>query len=138
MGCPFGELTRDGAFVIATGDLDHPEAHNLGDSPACDTGELSSYVFDRDGNVVMAWAPEADKREMPAAFRARTGMTLLLQDDSEWRNRWASRIPTVSADLETPETRTTFTYGPGHSRALVTVDREMRVYRAPETAPAVR
>src|SRR5262249_44685560 len=51
MGCPDGELTRDGAFVFATGDPGHPKAAQPGDSPACDSGQLSTYVFDRNGRI---------------------------------------------------------------------------------------
>lgn len=38
MGCPGGELTRDGAFVIATGDPDHPDAYHVGDGSVPSSG----------------------------------------------------------------------------------------------------
>ena len=81
MGCPDGELTRDGAFVIATGDPDHPDAPHPGDSPACDSGNLSTYVFDRDGNLVLTWPHDGDRAGMAAAFRARTEYAIGASDE---------------------------------------------------------
>lgn len=128
MGCPGGELTRDGAFVIATGDPDHPDAYHEGDSPACDSGDLSTYVFDRDGNLVMTWPPDGERTEMAAAFVARTGVPLALQADSSF---WD--VPLTPEEMRSaPDTGRRLLYSPGRARVLVSRGREVRLYRAPE------
>ena len=133
MGCPGSELTRDGAFVIATGDPDHPDAYHVGDSPACDSGELLTYFFDRDGHMVLTWPHDRDRAEMAAAFLARTGVPLALQVGSAWQQDPAWDVALTPEEIRTlPETRRKLTYSPNGKRLLVSRDREVRLYRAPE------
>lgn len=126
LGCPSGELTHDGAFVVATGDPAHPDAWRLGDSPDCDSGELSTYVFDRDGHPVLTWPPNTDRAEMAAAFLKRTGVPLPTQG-AQWD---VELTPEEIASL--PDTRRSFMYSPGKKMSLVSRDREIRLYRAPQ------
>jgi len=127
MGCPYGELTHDGAFVVATGDPAHPDAWLLGDSPDCDSGNLSTYVFDRDGNLVLTWPPQTDREEMAAAFWVRTGVPLLIDAGPQWD---VALTPEEIASL--PDTRRRLTYSPHKRMLLVSRDREVRLYRALE------
>lgn len=127
MGCPSGELTRDGAFVVATGDPDHPDAENVGDSRACDSGELSTYVFDRDGNTVLTWPHDQDPGAMPAAVFERTGRRIEVPGTPAWD------APLTAAEASSaPDARRRLAYGPGRRLLLVGRGRELRVYRAPE------
>ena len=84
MGCSYGELTADGKFVVVTGDPDHPNAANVGDSPACDAGDVSTYVFDRDGNTVLTWRHDQNRAGLRAAVLTRTGQRLNLQESVGW------------------------------------------------------
>ena len=126
MGCPSGELTRDGAFVIATGDPDHPNAFNVGDSAACDTGNLSTYVFDRDGNTVLTWPHGGDEEEMSAAVFRRTGQRLVFP---ELVPPWEVSL---EADEANPSTQWKRRFSPNGKMLLMSRGHEVRLYRAPE------
>jgi hypothetical protein len=126
MGCPSADLTRDGEFVIATGDPDHPDAFNVGDSAACDAGDVSTYVFDRDGATVLTWPHGGNSDEMSEAVFRRTGKRLaFLESVSSWD---------VSLDADEasrgPERERRFS--PDGRMLLTSRDRELRLYRAPE------
>jgi hypothetical protein len=129
MGCPGAELTGDGGFVIATGDPDHPEAYSPGDSQDCDSGNLSTYFFDHDGNLVFTWPHDRDRSGMAAAFRARTGVPLVLQRNSAWAedSRW-----NVPVGDEPDKPTSVVAYSSDDRRGLVGLYRELRVYSAPE------
>jgi hypothetical protein len=72
MSCPsLVKLAGDGFFLLVQGDPDHPDAERTLDSPRCDV--VSTYVFDRDGQLVLTWPPGQDLRRLPAAVLARTG-----------------------------------------------------------------
>jgi hypothetical protein len=126
MGCPSADLTRDGEFVIATGDPDHPDAFKVGDSPACDAGDVSTYVFDRDGNTVLTWPHGGNSDEMSEAVFRQTGKRLaFLKSVPSWD---------VSLDADEasrgPERERRFS--PDGRMLLTSRDRELRLYRAPE------
>jgi hypothetical protein len=126
MGCSYGELTADGRFVIVTGDPDHPQAAQIGDSPACDAGDLSTYVFDREGNTVLTWGHDQERDELPAAVLARTGQHLELRESVAWD------VPLTPDEAASPNPDRSLTYSPGRKFLLVVQDHELRLYKAPE------
>lgn len=128
MGCPFADMTLDGEFVIATGDPDHPNAFKVGDSSACDAGDLSTYVFDRDGNTVLTWPHGGSIDEMSEAVFKRTGKRLVFGESvSSWD---------VSLDADEDEAhggrQRERRFSPDGRMLLTSRDRELRLYRAPE------
>lgn len=126
MGCPFAELSTDGRFVVVTGDPDHPQAEKVGDSAACDAGELSTYVFDQDGKTVLTWRHDQHREELRAAVLAQTGQQLKLQESPAWD------VPLTQGEIDAlPETRRHLAYSPDRQLLLVGHDRELRLYRTP-------
>ncbi|MGH9386617.1 MAG: hypothetical protein ACRD2N_20285 [Vicinamibacterales bacterium] len=97
MGCLEVEMARDGMFVIADGDPDHPE-HNMSRADTC-LEQHPRHVFDRDGKLVLTWPVDGDRDEMAAAVLARTGKPLVLEPVS----RPALNLPDDSAHGLTKE-----------------------------------
>jgi hypothetical protein len=126
MGCPDAEVTLDGAFVVATGDPNHPEYGPTG-TPPCDGTPLPTYVFDRSGKTVLIWPPDGNRDELSEAVFARTGSQLKLRTHSSWD------VPLTPEEVRTlPDTRRRLAYSPDQKMLLVTRERELRLYRAPE------
>ena len=94
-----------------------PDAYGVGDSAACDSGNLSTNFFDRDGNLVLTWPHDRDRSEMAAAFLARTGKPLALQAGSAWRedSPWDVPLTPEEASAGTDLLRR-FDYSPGRAR----------------------
>jgi len=131
MGCPSAAITRDGSYVVVTGDPDHPDAYNLGDSPACDAsletpGDVPTFVFDQDGNTVLTWPHGLNDGGMSEAVFSRTGKRLSFRDRS--RSWDVSR----EADETSPETHRWRSYSPDGKMVLASRGHELRLYRAPE------
>jgi hypothetical protein len=126
MGCPSAAITRDGSLVVATGDPDHPEAFNVGDSPACDSGDLSTFVFDQDGNTVLTWPHAGDHSEMAEAVFSRTGRRLSFRDQSR------SWDVSAEAGETSPETQRQRSYSPDGKMVLARRGHELRLYRGPD------
>jgi len=130
MGCPDGTLSSDGQFVVVQGDPEHPDAGRTAERPLCDA--VSTYVFDRDGRLVLTWPPQRSLDELPAAIQARSGRPFIgtLPDSTTVERTWSAPLsPREIASL--PENRVS-AYSPDGSRQLVASDKELRLYRAPE------
>jgi hypothetical protein len=127
IGCPDPTISRDGLFVVVSGDLDHP-AYVSGGNDTCD-GSPPTYVFDRDGNTVLTWPYDGNRDEMADAVFARTGVRLRLSE----RPRWDMYIPARSEEPNTAsEITQTYSYSPDGSALLVTRGRILRLYRIPQ------
>src|SRR5262249_10903060 len=99
------------------------------DSEACDSGKLRTYVFDRDGRIVLTWPPEGDREALAAAIRERTGHTL----DLRVANFWSADPETADEMRLAPrERQRRAAYGPDRRHELVARGRELRMYRAPD------
>ena len=126
MGCAAGTITRDGMFVIASGDPDHPE-YTEGHAP-CELDEPPIYVFDRDGNTVLTWPAGGNQDDMSRAVQARTGRPLA------FRTWGPSTSMHLSLDLP-PEPMTqpapTLT-SPDGAMGLTIQGHELRLYRQPK------
>jgi hypothetical protein len=127
MGCAgVGMITRDGMFVIASGDPDHPE-YTEGSMP-CELANLPTYVFDRDGNTVLTWPAGGNQDDMAQAVLARTGRSLAFPT-------WG---PPTSMHLfldwpQEPTTQPTPTLtSPDRKMGLTIQGHELRLYRQPK------
>lgn len=70
MRCPSACITRDGRFVIATGARDHA------DDPAAETRcakDFPTYLFDREGHIVLTWPANGKQDAWVAAVLAKQG-----------------------------------------------------------------
>ncbi len=125
IGCPDATITRDGMFVLVTGDPDHPE-YDASGSPDCDT-DLPTYVFDREGNAVLRWPYGGDRNEMSEAVFARTGRRLAFPARPP---SWDGRL---LPDASPPDlSRRTYKFSPDGTMLLATRDRDVRLYREPK------
>jgi hypothetical protein len=137
MGCPNTmKLARDGLFLMVQGDPDHPDAERTLDSPQCDV--VSTYVFDRDGQLVLTWPPRQDLRGLPAAVLAKTGRPFVGDVPGP------SSEPPWRAPYE-PEERSPVLferYSSDGSRLWVVSEKRLRFYHQPQQAvvdtPAAR
>src|SRR5688572_21371224 len=123
MGCPDGTVSRDGQFVVVKGDPEHPDAGLRVDRPLCDA--VSTYVFDRDGQLLLAWPPERDLGELPAAIQARTGRPFIgvLPGSSAGEPAWST--PYLPGELASPPAPPVRQYSPDGSRQLVAGAKEL-------------
>jgi hypothetical protein len=131
MGCPSAVIARDGEFVVATGDLEHPEYDGFGDNPACNDGDNPTYVFDRDGKLVVKWPPKGNRQEMANAVFARTGKPLNVADaKSGWDWPQFMEFVHVLASDPHPLPRTR-AYSRDGRFLVASRDRELRLYSKP-------
>ena len=98
MGCLSAEITRDGEFILATGDPKHPDYH-IWKSDCFTTAKPVAIVFDREGPVV-ATQPLADdlapdRAALAEAVLRKTGKQLL----SDGRQRVDRSVRQWCADL---------------------------------------
>jgi hypothetical protein len=111
IGCPAATITRDGRFVLVTGVPGQPQYDPDGNDPDCDSApDTPTYVFDREGNMVLTWPYGRNQNEMSQAVLARTGRSLAFPT---WR-------PTPT--LTSPDGR----------MALTIQGHELQLYRAPK------
>jgi hypothetical protein len=132
IGCPSATITRDGMFVVVSGDVNNPPPYvvgaDLGKSVDCEN--LSTFVFDRQGATVLV-VPDSQSgndREISAAFFARTGLRLELPVS---RGTRAWDVPTLAEEFS-PRERFQRTMSPDGGMLLLTRDREVRMYRVPD------
>lgn len=128
MGCPNGWITRDGRFVIATGDLDHfdyPEEEvRCGDAGY----PLPTYIFDRDGHIALTWPANGNRDEWAAAVRALTGQRLPAPAPEPFR---VSLGPAPESDDRNTDIAQQW-ISPDGEALLVNSAHSLRLYRAPE------
>ena len=109
IGCPEAMITFDGMFVVVTGDAEHPDHP---DDPDCDRSDLPTQVFDREGNPVVI---------------ATTDLRLTFSIPLSWD---APLTPEERRML--PDTGRRNAYSPDGKMLLISRNRELRLYRAPE------
>lgn len=119
-GCTEATVTRDGMFVVVIGDIEHND-------PTC--ANLATHVFDREGNTVLTLPYEGlvDEDEMSQAVFTRTGLRLVFPTQPSWD------VPLTPEERSTlPDTRRRLTNSPDGRMLLITRDRNVRMYRAPD------
>lgn len=126
MGCLSAEITRDGDFIIATGDPKHPD-YNAWGSECFTTASQVAIVFDRAGTVVATQRLAADlapdRAALAEAVLRKTGKRLLLTNDSGWRDPCDGGSPICLTS--------------GDGRLLITTRaNEVRAYRVPQVTGA--
>jgi hypothetical protein len=126
MGCPSGWITRDGRFVIATGDLEHSDYPQ--EEIRCGGSEqLPTYIFDRDGHIVSTWPGNGNRDERAAALLALTGERLPAPDPEPWRVSLGPAPQTYDRNADLPRQWRS----PDGQTVLVNSAHSVRLYRVP-------
>lgn len=132
LGCAQATLSTDGEFVLASGDLEHPENGIHTSGLAC-FSDLPSFVYGRDGRLVLRWPANGDPAELAAAVLARTGKPLRLppvRDPLLWG---APDQPGERTDTRIPNSPRQ--HSPDGQLQVTAYRGTLRLYRAPEPAP---
>jgi hypothetical protein len=126
MGCLDVELTRDGMFVIASGDPNLPLQDAIRGT-GCLLNQYPSYVFDRDGNLVLTWPGNGDRDKMSEAVFAKTGKRLVVQERVTFNDPDPFGPRTDDRHLQVGVGGAT---SPDGKMVLRSRDRDLRLYRA--------
>ena len=128
MGCPSGWITRDGRFVIATGDLHHSDYPQEEIRCGGDGEQFTTYVFDRNGHIVLTWPANGNRDEWAAAVLALTGQRLRAPDPTPWTVNLGPAPQTYDRNADLPRQW----MSPDGQALLVNSAHSLRLYRAPK------